>query len=271
MIYPIAYREWPLSDRDVLTPERHRAILRLLAERGGLSLPEIASRWSISAATVRRDATFLANAGLARRTHGGILPPDFSFSEPSYSHKAKKSSDVKARLAQAAAARLPDTGTLFIDAGSTCLEVGRALLDRPKLRLFTNSVPLLALAGDARATLTAIGGEVRGVSLAMTGAFAVSWMESLRFDVAVMGASGLEAAGGASTTEIAEAGVKTEALRRARQRMLIADADKWNRPAGVRFSPWSAFHHFITNRNLTRAERAWLVSAGVSITTVSTK
>jgi DeoR/GlpR family transcriptional regulator of sugar metabolism len=95
-------------------------------------------------------------------------------------------------------------------------------LDRPRLRIFTNSVPLLALAGDARATLVAIGGEVRGLSLALTGAFALQWLENLRFDVAVIGASGIDAESGASTTETAEAGIKTQALRHATRRILVA-------------------------------------------------
>ena len=160
---------------------------------------------------------------------------------------------------------LPEEGTVFVDAGTTCVEVGRAVLDRPKLRIFTNSIPLLILATEARATITAIGGEVRKVSQALTGAFAQSWIENLRFDVAVVGASGIDPSNGASTTEIGEAGVKVEALRRARLRILVFDASKWDRPAAFRFSPWTAFHHVVTDRVLTRAEQGARSAAGVRL------
>jgi Transcriptional regulators of sugar metabolism len=255
----------------MLTPERHRAILRLLAERGRLTLEEVRSRFRVSAATVRRDAQALAASGLVRRTHGGLLPPDFALTEPVYSRKAEKAVEIKVRLGRAVAELLPEDGTVFIDAGSTCLEVGRALLDRPKLRIFTNSVPLLMHATEASATLSAIGGEVRKVSLALTGALAQSWLEQLRFDVAVVGASGTDADAGASTTEINEAGVKVEALRRARLRILVADGGKWNRPAAFRFSPWKAFHHFVTDKSPSRAERAALIAAGVKLHVISSK
>jgi DeoR/GlpR family transcriptional regulator of sugar metabolism len=162
-------------------------------------------------------------------------------------------------------------GTVFVDAGTTCLEVGRALLDRPALRIFTNSVPLLGLAAEARATVSAVGGEVRPMSLALTGGLAQSWLENLRFDVAVVGASGLEGASGASTTEVAEAAVKAEALRRARRRILVAHAEKWGRPAALRFAPWSAFTDVVTDRALSRDERAALNAAQVRVHAVPSR
>jgi len=255
----------------VLVPDRQRTILRLLSDRGRLTLSEIPSRLSVSAATARRDAGELSAAGLARRTHGGLLPPDFSLSEPAYTRKAEKAIGIKVRLGRAVAALLPEDGTIFVDAGTTCLEVGRALLDRPNLRIFTNSVSLLSLAIDARATVVAIGGEVRKISLALTGALAQGWLEQLRFDAAVIGASGLDQQSGVFTTELNEASVKVEALRRARLRILVAHGEKWARPSAVQFAPWTAFHHLVTDKAPMRTERAALNSANVKVHVVSAK
>ncbi|HEY1794160.1 MAG TPA: DeoR/GlpR family DNA-binding transcription regulator [Opitutaceae bacterium] len=249
----------------MLAPERHRQILRLLAARGRLTAAEIRSRLGVSAATARRDFTDIAGAGLATRTRGGLLPHGFSLVEPPFPRKSERAVNAKARLGRAAAAILPEEGTIFVDAGTTCLEAGRALLDRPGLRIYTNSIPLLALAGDARATLCALGGEVRPVSLALTGALAQGWLDNLRFDAAVVGASGLDAASGASTTEVSEAAVKAEALRRATRRILVAHSEKWGRPAALRFAPWDAFSDLVTDRPLGREERAALQKAGVRV------
>jgi DeoR/GlpR family transcriptional regulator of sugar metabolism len=249
----------------MLAPERHRQILRLLTERGRVTAAEICSRLGVSTATARRDCTGIADAGLAMRTRGALLPHDFSLVEPPYSRKSEKAVNAKVRLGRAAASLVPGEGTVFVDSGTTCLEVGRALLERPALRIFTNSVPLLALAGESRAVLSSVGGEVRPMSLAMTGALAQSWLEHLRFDAVVIGASGLEGAAGASTTEGAEAAVKTEVLRRSRRRILVAHAEKWERPSAMRFASWSAFTDFVTDRVLTREERMGLSCAGVRV------
>ncbi len=66
----------------MLGPERHRQILRLLAERGRLTSAEVRSRLGVSAATARRDFTAIAGAGLAMRARGALLPHDFSLVEP---------------------------------------------------------------------------------------------------------------------------------------------------------------------------------------------
>ena len=142
----------------MLTAERHRAILRLLAEQGRIAIAEIAQRFGISHATARRDAVFLAAAGKAARAHGGLLPSDFFQGEPHFRAKADRKMGIKARLARKAAELLPHEGNVFVDSGTTCLEVARLLIERPNLRIFTNSIPLLAFTGQAQASITSIGG-----------------------------------------------------------------------------------------------------------------
>jgi DeoR family transcriptional regulator, fructose operon transcriptional repressor len=236
-----------------------------MGETGRITIDEIRERLGVSVATARRDAASLAAAGLALRVHGALLPHDFGLAEPRYNRKAEKAVAAKVRLGRAAAALLPAPSQVFIDAGTTCLEVGRELLSRPGLRIYTNSIPLLALAPEARASLISIGGEVRPLSLALTGALAQHWLENLRFDVAVIGASGIEVGSGASTTESAEAAVKAEALRRASRRILVVTAAKWEAPSALRFAPWSAFTDLVTDRILTRSERLSLGRLGLRL------
>jgi DeoR family fructose operon transcriptional repressor len=249
----------------MLTAERHRAILRLLSEQGRITIADIAQRFDISHATARRDAVNLAESGKAARAHGGLLPANFFRSEPHFRAKADRQKGTKARMAQKAADLLPHDGNVFVDGGTTCLEVGRLLIDRPELRIFTNSIPLLAHAAESKAVITGIGGEARRVSLALTGALAQTWLSHLRFDHAVIGASGLELSGGAYTTELHEAAIKAEVLRRSAVRMLVADAEKWNRPTTVHFAPWNAFNLFVTNQQLQREARLKLAGDNVKV------
>lgn len=249
----------------MLTDERHRAILRLLAENGRITVAEISERFEISPATARRDASLLADSGRAARSHGGLLPSKFFHVEPHFRAKSVQRPEHKARLARRAAVLLPHDGNVFVDAGTTCLEVGRLLLERPALNIFTNSIPLVHLGAESRATVISIGGEVRKVSLALTGALAQAWLTHLRFDAAVIGASSLDAATGAYTTELHEGAVKAEVLRRAKLRVLVVDATKWDQPTAIHFAPWSAFDLLVTTSDTSRESRQRLGAAKVKI------
>jgi DeoR/GlpR family transcriptional regulator of sugar metabolism len=158
---------------------------------------------------------------------------------------------------------------VYIDSGTTCLEVARLLLDRRDLTIVTNSIPLLQLGTQAKARVVGVGGEVRAVSLALVGGLALEWLRALRFDVAVLAASGLDAAEGASTTELSEAAVKQLAAARATKRLLVSHAAKWNKPAAVAFAGWDRFHLFITDARLNAAEKTHLRRAGVTLKVVS--
>lgn len=247
----------------MFAPERQRAIETIVRQQGRLAVSELARQLGASGITIRRDLRVLEAAGKIVRAHGGVLHPELLESEPGFERKAVDAVDVKRALANAVAAELPLRGQVFIDAGTTCLEVARRILDRRELTIVTNSIPLLQLGTQAKARVIGVGGEVRAVSLALVGALALDWLKGLRFDVAVLAASGLEAKEGASTTELSEAAVKQLAAARAGKRVLVSHAAKWNRPAAVGFAAWEVFQVFVTDAKLSAVEKALLRRAGV--------
>jgi len=200
----------------------------------------------------------LETTGKAARNHGALTVAKASHGERTFRANMLLQHPAKVYIAQRAAQLLPHEGCVFVDAGTTCFEVARLLIARPRLRLVTNSVPVLGLIQQAKATLIGIGGEVRRVSLALTGALTQAWIADLHFDAIVIGAAGIHPTGGAFTNELHEAATKGEALRRSDIRLLVADAAKWDRPAAVHFAPWNAFSYFVTNKEVPMQVRVQL-------------
>ncbi|MDS0140377.1 MULTISPECIES: substrate-binding domain-containing protein [unclassified Amycolatopsis] len=56
----------------MLASERHQLILSLVREHGAVRLTELVARLGVTAVTVRRDVTELADRGLLTRVHGGV-------------------------------------------------------------------------------------------------------------------------------------------------------------------------------------------------------
>lgn len=249
--------------------ERQQQILEILAKRKRLRVADLESALKVSPATLRRDLLQLEQAGKVLRTHGGLIHPDFLGGEPAFSRKARAAVEAKRQIAAAAAAFVPPGATVFVDAGTSTLELGKLLLRRGDVTVFTNSAPLLQERAGPKVQLVAIGGEVREVSRALVGALAMEWMKHLRFDFAAVGASGLHRVDGVSTTELNEAAIKREAVARAGTALLLADASKWDQTAAVCFAAWSDFDHWFTDARLSRADREALAPSGVKIHAVT--
>jgi DeoR/GlpR family transcriptional regulator of sugar metabolism len=248
----------------MIAQSRHARICALLETHRELSTLALQGELGVSAATLRRDLALLERTGRLGRTHGGVVHPEALLGEQSFARKARAATGAKLAIARHAAALVPAGATVFIDAGTTTLELGRLLLSRPDLRIYTNSVPLLHERGERAARLTSVGGEVREVSQALVGALALSWLRRLRFDIVALGASGLDPAEGASTTELGEAAVKQTLMERGRRVLLLCDATKWNRPATIGFAPWSRIDDWVSDHRPARAELAALRKAGVT-------
>jgi len=247
---------------------RHQTLIKALEKQKQLTVRDLPRLLRASPATVRRDIEQLERLGKLVRTHGLVLHPDYAQGELPFARKARSAVAAKRAIAAAAVELVPPGAVVFIDSGTTCLEIGRRLLTHD-VTIYTNSLALLAEPQHPRAQLNAIGGEARMLSRALVGGLAVHWMRHLHFDVAFIGASGLSASDGASTTELTEASIKTECAAHSRRPVLVADALKWNRPVAVQFAPWSAFKDFISDCELTRAEAAALRKQGVNVHNVA--
>ncbi|GAB4165064.1 MAG: DeoR/GlpR family DNA-binding transcription regulator [Terrimicrobiaceae bacterium] len=236
--------------KSLAAADRHRRILDLLARDRRMPVKELIVALGASPATVRRDLGELVELGKLRRVHGGVLLAGEEIEEPGMDIRRAEALPEKRRIAVEAAMAVPGQGSVFLDAGTTCLEVAAVLIQRPGLTIYTNSASLLPLAATARARLVILGGECRPATLALVGAVTLDWLARLKFHAAILGATGVDAQEGVFTTEPGEAAVKSLAIRRARRSILVADSRKAEMHASVRFAQWNELTSWITDRGL---------------------
>jgi len=244
--------------------ERHNAIKKIVREHRRLNFAALQALIQVSPATLRRDLTDLEKSGEIIRVHGGVLDPGYVRSETSFDERLLRNSTAKKAIAAKAAGMIPAGATVFVDAGSTCLEAGKVLLGRKDLRILTHSVALMAAALHGQAELLCIGGELRRVSGALVGGAALGALAVLRVDCALIGASGMDWEG-CSTTEVFEAEIKRVILERSRQSILLADVSKWREASTVQFAEWSAFGDWVTDRRVSPKDARALKALGVAV------
>lgn len=248
--------------------ERHNAIKKIVREHRRLNFADLQAVIKVSPATLRRDLTDLEKSGDILRVHGGVLDPGYVRSEISFDERVLRRSTAKKSIAIRAAALIPPGSSVFIDAGSTCLEAGKALMGRKDIRIITHSVALVGLSLHGQAELLCIGGELRRLSGALVGGPALDVLSQIHADFALIGASGMDAEG-CSTTELSEAEMKKAILSRNSHAILLADSSKWLQPSTIRFAAWSALNTWVTDKKVTPKEQKLLQAKGIEICVAS--
>jgi DeoR/GlpR family transcriptional regulator of sugar metabolism len=189
----------------------------------------------------------LEQSGDLIRVHGGVLDPLYARTEISFDERQQRFNAEKKSIATKVNELIPAGSSVFVDAGSTCLEAGKLLMRRADIRLITHSVALVAACSHAEAGIICIGGELRKVSGALVGGPALNAFANLKFDFALIGATGLNPEG-CWTTEFTETEIKKSIIARAKSRIILADQSKWQAPGTVRFSRWDDINHWVVDR-----------------------
>ena len=248
--------------------ERQNAIATLVMQQGRASVTELAQTYDVTTETVRRDLAVLDRAGVLRRVHGGAVPVRaLHLVEPSVDERQSTRSSHKHAIARAAAEFLPQSGaTVLFDAGTTTARLAALLPADRDLLAVPNSVPIAArLAGLGSVALQLLGGRVRGLTQAAVGEQTVSTLESLRVDIAFIGANGISIRHGLSTPDPDEAAVKRAMVGCANFVVVVADSSKIGREEFVSFAAIDRVDVLVTDSEISGGDRTRIAEAGVEV------
>ena len=214
----------------MLAEERFALILDLLARQRTATVQELCEALGTSESTIRRDLTELDRLGKLNKVHGGATLPDsrFQAEEPSMQAKEALAVPQKRAIAAAAAALIHAEDFVFIDAGSTTLELVRALEGEAlQANYVTNGVAHARTLAQKGCRVFLPGGLLRPQTEAIIGAAALTAIQQYNFTKAFMGANGVALGSGFTTPDPEEAAVKAAALHRAREAWFLVDDTKF--------------------------------------------
>jgi DeoR/GlpR family transcriptional regulator of sugar metabolism len=218
------------NGRKLLTVERWDEILRMI-DAGKTSLAELSEGLGVSEATIRRDLSDLEKAGKLRRVRGGAVRSATFATEPLFLEKASRAADAKRAIAEKAVEFIEDGDAIYLDGGSTIVELAKLLDGKRNLTVVTNSVMALSELFESRHKVVALGGEFRKISRTFVGPLTAGILDKLSIDKAFLGTIGFSAEEGPSTTDADEAFTKELVARRSREIILLADSSKIGAPS----------------------------------------
>ncbi|TNC51951.1 DeoR/GlpR transcriptional regulator [Rubellimicrobium rubrum] len=240
---------------------RHPEIVELARREGKVTVEGLARHFDVTLQTIRRDLAELAQTGQLERVHGGAVLPSGT-SNIGYGERRRLQGDAKAAMARACAALIPHDAALFLAIGTSTEAVARELLRHRNLLVVTNNMNVAnILVANPDCQIILAGGTIRRSDGGIVGTLAVQTIRQFKFDLAVIGCSGLDRDGDLLDFDLQEVGVNQAILAQSRQRILVADHSKFQRTAPVRLGSLSDLDVFVTDRalppDLDRRCRDW--------------
>jgi DeoR/GlpR family transcriptional regulator of sugar metabolism len=248
----------------MLTRQRKRWILERLECDGQLVAADASRELGVSEDTMRRDLRALAAQGLLQRVHGGALPASRAIA--TLAERQRVEPEGKRAIAIAAAGMIQAGQVVFLDGGTSCRQLARALPPGLAVTVVTHSPTVAAeLAGHAFVEIILIGGRVFRHSMVAVGAAAVEMINRINIDVYFMGVTGIDARAGLSTGDMEEAQVKRTILARAAETWVLASAEKLNAASAYVIAPCHAVSGLIVEAGTPPAALAALEALGLAI------
>jgi DeoR family glycerol-3-phosphate regulon repressor len=244
---------------------RQNTILDIARQSGRVMVEELAARFEVTPQTIRKDLNDLCDKRLLTRIHGGAILSS-GVENVGYDARRMIASEEKEAIGRAAAARIPDQASLFINIGTTTEAVARALLQHSGLMVITNNLNVASLMrAYPRIEVVVAGGVVRHADAGIIGEAAVDFIRQFKVDFAVIGASAIDEDGALLDYDYSEVRVAQAIISNARHVMLVCDATKFERSAPVRIAHISQVNTFVTDRCTSESVRRVCAESAVEL------
>ena len=235
-----------------LAPSRRRQqVVMWLAQNQFASIAELASRFSVSEMTIRRDLTALEKKGLVERVAGGGEIAH-GVEETSFEMKRDLFAPEKSAIANAALKWIQSEMTVAFSAGTTTWNIARIVRGFSNLTFVTNSTNVaLTLQQGGWEHIILSGGHFRTPSDALVGPIAEQSMRELYSDVLFLGVEAVDwEGGGLSCPNVAEAAVDRALIDNTEKVVVVVDHSKLGRRALCRIAPLSMVDMIITDEGI---------------------
>lgn len=260
------------SNLSISSLERHDQLVDFISRRQRVTVAEIAERFAISVATVRRDLDVLAEQGDVERFHGGARISHTAPPELPVLQRQTVQARAKRNIGQAAAELVQDGDTVCLGSGTTTLQVANHLRNHRNLTIITNSVLVInALSDVPDITIVGLGGLMRQSEMSLIGHITERGLAEVHADKVIMGIRAIDIQHGLTNDYLPETMTDRAVLGIGREVIIVADHSKCGRVSTAFVAPVTAVHTLVTDNKAPADFTQDLEELGVRIIQVSSE
>jgi len=213
----------------MLAAERRSLILEQLQKDKKVIVTELAEKFDCSQETIRRDLDRLDKEGLAIKGYGGAVLNESDGNDTPFRVRQMKNPDGKKAIAEIIADLINDGEHVTLDASTTSLSIVKALREKKRLTIITNSIEILVELNDASGwDVISTGGTLKDNYFALVGPRAVDGFESFNADKVVFSCKGIDMEKGITDGNELFTQAKKAMIGSAAEKILAIDSTKFS-------------------------------------------
>lgn len=211
----------------MIKEKRVKKIEEYVQEHQSASLEELMKVFNVSINTIRRDVQELVESGSFKKVYGGIAVKHNKLE--SVEERKVRNQFGKMKIGKAAASFLEDGDIIFVDSGTTTIEMLEFLKDK-NLTIVTNNIDFIVQALPYEMlNIISIGGILERKTNSLVGPQNVDILKTYNINKAFMATTGVSLSNGVTNSSPLETDLKKTIVQRSQKVFLLADQNKFGK------------------------------------------
>lgn len=207
--------------------ERQKNILEYLEKHKSATIKELSQAIYTSEASVRRDIAHLESEGHVLRRYGGVILAKYESGVVPVGLRDTSNSKIKDDIAMKAARHIKSGDTVIMDASTTVFRICRYIKGIQNLKIVTNNIRICEELKDTDIKVYCTGGAFYGRRGCFLGAFAESFIESVRADSVFFSSQGISEDGLITDVDESETAIRKKMMKQADKKIFLCDSSKY--------------------------------------------
>lgn len=235
--------------------ERQATIQEIVKSNNYILISEIIEKVGCSESTIRRDIDELERKGLLTRKQGSVMwNENLAQNRESFQFRQIQNVEAKKVIGQFATTLIVPNDTLFIDTGTTMLEMVKSLPNMP-LTVVTNDIVIaFELENKSEISCIVLGGIVKPGTHTLMGSLPVSNLDGFYFKKAFFSPGSISKDDGFMFFNMQAMEVRNKVQKISQEKIMVADNSKFDQRGFVKGFSFDQIDVLVTNSITTEWE-----------------
>lgn len=229
-----------------------------------VNLDDLCEKFSVSKNTIRRDLEEICKRGRIVKTYGGVtaiekdaMPIDV---------KIYKNASSKTEIAKLALEFIEDGDVIFIDAGTTAVNIINFLSTKTNITIISHSLNVIFEASKYKnLKVYGLGGTYIHETGSFVGMATLEMLKNIKITKSFMGTTGFSCENGLSVNTLLEAEIKREIVVKSNEIYVLCDSSKIGNDATMSFCDIGRIRVLITDDKIDSNYAKKLEKKGVLV------